>query len=139
MILVSLTFLGFGKESKLSLHSPLERLAAFRHLAVYHSITMLALLQFHSPLNFAPLIVLRNAIASHWLSSCSNLLENRLKIPRNQFLEVTLFHREPVKPNILPSHTECHFGGTFAGFTSTDGEKSDVSASYTPHTASAGF
>ena len=43
----------------------------------------------YSPLDVALLIVLRNAIESHWLSSCSNLLENRLKIPRNQFLEVT--------------------------------------------------
>ena len=45
--------------------------------------------RYRKPLAFFMLIVLRNAIESHWLSSCSNLLENRLKIPRNQFLEVT--------------------------------------------------
>ena len=50
---------------------------------------------FSALLHYSPLCSLcsqsapQTAIEVHWTSSCSNLLENRLKIPRNQFLEVT--------------------------------------------------
>ena len=60
---------------------------------------ILLFITFCSPLDFASLIVLRNAIESHRLSSHSplrflvlhsNLLENHSEIPRNQFIEPTL-------------------------------------------------